>query len=168
MPKQSNVLFREVQRPRQVWIWLLVLGIAGFQWYCFIQQIILGIPVGNKPTSNVTIIILWISIGIILPVLLLGVFKLTTEVRQDGIYIRPVPFHLSYKRIPFEDLLDYKVIEYHPLKRFGGWGLRMNLKGEVAYNTYGNQGVELKLRYQTIVIGSQQPDKLKKAIDSKQ
>ncbi|MEL4024938.1 hypothetical protein [Lysinibacillus endophyticus] len=44
----EQVIFREVQWPRQIWIWVLILFIAAINWFGFIQQILLGIPFGNK------------------------------------------------------------------------------------------------------------------------
>jgi hypothetical protein len=47
----NNVIFREVQRLRQIWIWGLVIIIAAFAWYGFIVRIIMGI-IGNNQKSN--------------------------------------------------------------------------------------------------------------------
>lgn len=66
----------------------------------------------------------------------------------------------------FKDIKHYESIIYSPLKRFGGWGIRINLNGETAYNMNGKQGLELKLRNQTVVIGTQNPNEIKKAMDS--
>lgn len=49
--------------------------------------------------------------------------------------------------------------------RFGGWGIRINFKGERAYNMGGNQGVELGLTSgSVVVIGSQKSNELEKAL----
>lgn len=78
---------------------------------------------------------------------------------------RFVPFHFQYKQYPFKNRRHYECITYSPLKRFGGWGIRFNLKGEKAYNMNGKKGIELKLKHNTVVIGTQKPDELKKALD---
>lgn len=168
MERQEHVIFREVQRPRQIWVWVLILMIAAFMWFSFIKQVIFGIPVGDNPAPDVIMVILWLIFGIVFPLCLLGFMKLITEVRKDGLYIRYVPFHVRYKSFLFEDMVNYKVITYHPLGRFGGWGIRFNLKGETAYNMSGNQGIELQLTDNTVVIGSQNPDGLVQALDSAQ
>ncbi|WP_077212303.1 DUF6141 family protein [Bacillus dakarensis] len=168
MERQEHVIFREVQRPRQIWVWVLILMIAAFMWFSFIKQVIFGIPVGDNPAPDVIMVILWLFFGIVFPLCLLGFMKLITEVRKDGLYIRYVPFHVRYKSFLFEDMVNYKVITYHPLGRFAGWGIRFNLKGETAYNMSGNQGIELQLTDNTVVIGSQNPDGLVQALDSAQ
>ncbi|WP_163969347.1 DUF6141 family protein [Oceanobacillus halotolerans] len=168
MGKHTKVVYREVQRPRQILWWVLILLVAIFMWYWFIQQIIFGVPMGDKPAPDVVTIIFWLIFGIIFPVVMLGILKLIIEVRNDGIYIRFVPFHFQYKQFLFKDIRYYDSITNSPLKRFGGWGIRFNLKGETAYNLNGKEGIELRLKYNTVIIGSQKPNELKKAMDTVQ
>ncbi|SCM94658.1 Uncharacterized protein BWINRASL_02272 [Bacillus mycoides] len=165
MKQQEHVIFREVQRS-PIWVWRLILGIAILMWYGFIQQIILDTPFGDKPAPNGVLIVLWLFFGIAFPILMLGVLKLIIEVREKGLYVRFVPF--QYKQYLFKNIHHYECITYSPLKRFGGWGIRFNLNGEKAYNMNGKKGIELKLKYNTVVIGTQKPDELKKALDSVQ
>lgn len=168
MGKQEHVIYREVQRPRQVLVWLLVLGIAVLIWYGFIKQIIFDTPFGDNPAPNGVMIVLWLLFGIIFPALFLGIMKLIIEVRQDGVYVCFVPFHFQYKQYLYKDIQHFESINYSPLKRFGGWGIRCNTNGEIAYNMNGNQGVELNLGNQTVLIGTRQSDELIKAITSTQ
>lgn len=49
--------------------------------------------------------------------------------------------------------------------RFGGWGIRSNVQQEIAYNISGKHGIELQLKSYTIVVGTQNPDELLKAIN---
>ncbi|HDR8433327.1 TPA: hypothetical protein QC285_003101 [Bacillus cereus] len=167
MKQEEQVIFREVQRS-PIWVWILILGIAILMWYGFIQQIILDIPFGDKPAPNGVLIVMWLFFGIAFPVLMLGVLKLIIEVREKGLYVRFVPFHFQYKQYLFKNINHYECITYSPLKRFGGWGIRFNLKNEKAYNINGNKGIELKLQYNTVVIGTQKSDELKKALYSVQ
>lgn len=163
--KQQRVLYREIQRPRQIWLWIIILFITAFMWYGFIQQIIFHIPIGDKPAPDIFIIIFWLIFGIIFPIFMLGWLKLTIEVREDGLYIRYTPFHIHYRKFLFKDIEYYQPVNYNKLKRFGGSGLRINLEGETAYNMNGNKGIEIKVNNQTIVIGTERPEELKKAMD---
>ena len=104
------VKFREVQRPQQIWVWILVLGIAIMMWYGFIQQIIFGIPFGDKPAPNMMMVILWIMFGIAFPIIMLGMIQLITEVRDDGLYIRFMPFHIECRKFLFKDIQHYEPI----------------------------------------------------------
>ncbi|GAB4074162.1 DUF6141 family protein [Barrientosiimonas marina] len=166
MDENNEMVYREVQRPRQIWYWGLILAVAVLMWYWFIQQIVFGVPIGNNPAPDVVTIILWVLFGIAFPVIMLGVLKLVVEVHHDGVYIRFVPFHIHYRKYLFKDIRDYQRMTYSPLKRFGGWGLRFNFENEKAYNLIGKEGIELSFNYSKLVIGTQKPDELKRAIDS--
>lgn len=138
-------LFREVQRPRLIWWWIIVLFLAAIMWYGFIQQIILGIPFGDKPAPDWMMVAIWVIFGIIFPLVMLVWVKFMIEVREDGLYVKFSPFHFQYRVFLFKDIKHYKLIEYSSLKRFGGWGIRINLEGERLYNLSGNEGLQLTL-----------------------
>ena len=169
MENKEDVIYREVQYPRQPLLWIFIIALAALFTYGFIQQVILGIPFGNKPASNTFLTILWLVFGVATPLgLLLGLCKLETEVRRDGLYVRFMPFHLHYKAFLFKDMVHYSSITYNSLVRFGGWGIRFNLNGDTAYNIGGNKGIELQLRgNQTVVVGSKNPEEIVKALNSR-
>jgi len=161
----SQVVYREVQYFRQIWIWLTILFIAGLSWYALIIQLGLGRPFGDKPMPDSVLIVFWLIFGIGLPV---AAFysRLITEVRGDGVYFRYVPFHFSFRQIPFADMIQFEARTYRPLREFGGWGIRLNFKGGRAYTVSGNQGVQFKLTGgRQILIGSQHPQVLAQAIE---
>jgi hypothetical protein len=90
--------------------------------------------------------------------------NLTTEVRNDGLYIRFFPFHLSFHRIAPEDIKEFEARTYRPLRDYGGWGIRYGREGK-AYNVSGNRGVQLVLSDgKQLLIGSQRPDELTEAL----
>lgn len=156
--QERGALFREVQQFRQVWYWGLILLAAGVVWTAFIQQIILGKPFGDNPSSDTEMWIVWLIIGIGLP-LFLYVANLTVEVRKDGIYLHFFP--LYSRRIPMEVLKTYQVRTYSPIWEYGGWGIRYSLGKGWAFNVSGNQGVQLEL-YQgkPVLIGSRRAEEL--------
>lgn len=146
-------------------LFFIVFSIAVIMWIGFIRQVVLHIPFGDKPASNGALIALWIVFGIVLPTLSLTAIKLIIEVRADGLYIRYLPFHLQFKRFSFADIKQYKQLNYRTCKRFGGWGLRVNLKGETGYISSGKQGIELMLAYETVVISTDEPEEIIKVMD---
>jgi hypothetical protein len=164
--KKTASVFREVQRVQQVWIWLIVLFLAGLVWYGFIQQVVMNNPFGTRPAPDSVLIIFWLIFGIGFPLLFLFT-KMTTEVRDDGIYIQLFPLHWSFHKISFKELKVYEARTYHPIREYGGWGIRKGRQGW-AYNMSGNKGVQIELLDgKRILIGSQQPDSLCRAIQAK-
>lgn len=162
---QNKVIYREIQRPRQLLLWVLVLFVTVIMWYGFIQQIVIGIPFGTKPAPDAVLVALWLVFGVAFPILMLTVVKLIIEVREDGLYVRFMPLHIRYRKFLYTDIEYCEPVTYSPLQRFGGWGIRVNFKGETAYNMYGKQGLELKLSNQTVVIGTQKPIEIIKAMN---
>jgi hypothetical protein len=161
---ETDPAYREVQQFRQIWIWVVVIAIAGLMWYAFVIQILFRRPFGDNPMPDIMMIIFWLIFGLGLPALFFF-GKLITEVRGDGIYIRFFPLHLSFHKIAFKDLKRYEVRTYRPLLEYGGWGIRYGFKGK-AYTVSGNRGVQLELLDgKRLLIGSQRPEEFLQAIE---
>lgn len=167
-PKQVNsqVLFREVQKMNQSWIWLIIAIPVVLSWYGAYQQLLLGKPYGDNPAPDWMMLLLFLVLGILFPVFFYSI-KLVTEVRKDGLYIRFYPFHRFFKTFPFETIQNYKVLTYNPIRDYGGWGIRYGPKGK-AYTTAGNRGILFEFadgkKVKKLMIGSQVPEKLSEAI----
>ena len=170
MKGERDVVFRDVQRFTQRWLWALivvaVLAAVGLFVWGMVQQLVFGETWGDRPMSDTglavtgTLCILF-HLGIIA---LFAFCKLITEVRSDGLYIRLVPFHLSFRRIPLDDLESFAALTYRPIREYGGWGIKGG-RGGRAYNVSGDRGV--RLNYGTgrhIMIGSQRAEELAEAI----
>jgi len=169
---ENDVIYREVQQFHQRWLWVLIivgaLVLIGLFGYGMVQQLVFGEPWGDRPMSDTALavtgtLLILLEIGI---VALFAAMKLITEVRSDGLYIRFVPFHLSFRRISLEDLAGVEARTYSPMREYGGWGIRFG-RGGRAYNVSGNRGV--RIDYATgrhILIGSQRADELAGAIGS--
>jgi len=54
--------------------------------------------------------------------------------------------------------------EYKPIREYGGWGIRYVIGG-IAYNVYGNKGVQLILKNKKkVLVGTQKPEEFYQAI----
>jgi hypothetical protein len=108
--------------------------------------------------------LIWLLIGIGLP-LLWQLTKLVVEVREDRLSVRYIPF--ISREISLADIVRYEARTYHPIREYGGWGIRWWFGQRYAYSVSGNQGVELELSTgEKIMIGSQKPVELAQAIAS--
>jgi len=163
MTEKQGVLFREEQKFSQIWVLIVVFVPVVLAWYAFIQQLMLDKPFGSNPAPDTVLWIIWTVFGIAFPVFFFSV-KLSTEVRNDGIFIRFFPFHREFRTLPFEAVIKYEVRDYSPFKEYGGYGIRYGRSGK-AYNVRGKKGVQLELvSGRKILIGSQKPDELAEAI----
>jgi Family of unknown function (DUF6141) len=156
-------LYREEQRFRQVWLWLLVMAPAMLVWWPFIEQVIGGRPVGDNPAPDWAVWVLWVLFGIGLP-FLFGRVKMVTEVTSTEVLIHYRPF--SRRRIPHTDIRQIEARTYNAMKEYGGWGIKGWSKEKMVYNVSGNRGVELTLADgRKLMLGSQRSDELAAAID---
>ena len=83
--------FEEMQKFRQIWLWLVLLGLAAVSWYCFIEQIVLGKVVGSKPAPNEVVWVMW-GVGAILIPGLFVFMNLKVTVEEGTLFIRFWPF----------------------------------------------------------------------------
>jgi len=164
--KETGLIYREVQRFRQVWIWVVVSTLAGSMWYTAVRQLLLRRPFGGRAMPDILLVIFWFIFGIGLPTLFFF-GGLVTEVRDDGIYICFFPFHWSFHRIAFTDVKQCEVRAYRPLAEYGGWGIRYGRVGK-AYNVSGDRGVQIEfLNGKQLLIGSQRAEELWQVIQAK-
>ena len=157
-------VYHEEQRFRQWWLWTIILPIAALAWWSFIQQILLGGPFGSNPAPDWAVWLLWLVIGLGLPLLFVRL-KLVLEVTREGVAVRYSP--LSRRVIPLVEIGGLKVREYNAPMEYGGWGIKGWSRRKMAYNVSGNQGVDLTLRDgRRIMLGSQRPHELAEAIET--
>ena len=157
MTDEENVIFREVQR-FGLWIWAaIIVETVGVMTAIVIARL----------ERNTTLAVLVILVILTLPIVVLFlILRLETEVRPDGLYVRLYPFHISYRKFVRQDIEEYYACEYRPIRDYGGWGIRYGLKGK-AYNVSGKKGVQLVFKSgKRLLVGSQRPEELVKAIDS--
>lgn len=153
--------FREVQRFRQPWLVATLLGVAGVTWWLLARALM-----GAASPGFLTLALLyWAVFGLLFPLFFLWVLRLEVEVREDGVYFRFFPLHLTFRRIPFEEVAHCSARTYNPVREYGGWGIRYSLRGGRAYNVRGNRGVQLVLRNgERILLGSQRAEELARAV----
>lgn len=160
---EQFALFHEEQRFTQWWFWLLVLVCISPAWYIWWRYLLARRLSGADAIADWVVWLVWLGVGVGLPVVFASM-RLLTQVRHDGVYIRFVPFHLRWVRIPAEQIKEVRARTYNALLEYGGWGIRYGAQGK-AYIVSGNQGVELEFADgRTLLIGSQRAQELERAI----
>ena len=171
---QQPVRFREEQRVRQIWVWIVLLplcvGVGGFFAWAMVEQLVMGRTVGNQPMSDLMLMIVGPPFMMLMAGLLwlMWAARLVTEVRDDGIYIRFYPFHRGFHGFLWQEIESFEARTYRPILEYGGWGIRMGPDGG-AYNVSGNTGLQLTFRYGLaggVLIGSRRPEELAMAVES--
>lgn len=160
----NDLLFREEQRLRTWWLWLIVGGVCVF----VLGAVVVGVIQAILADGN------WAMALVLVPILLfdgliLGLMwgaRLRTEVRHGGLFVQLFPLHFSPIGVDLSNVTDCEAVTYHPLREYGGWGIRCGLRGKSkAYNMNGNRGVRLRFSDgSNLLIGSERPEELAAAI----
>jgi hypothetical protein len=156
----NEILFSESQKFKKWWLLFMLLGLNGLFIFGVFKQVIGGEQFGDKPMSNVGLLI---ATGLTLMVTLLFLnFRLDTMIKNDGIYVRFFPFHLTFKHYNWDSLTKSFVRQYSPISEYGGWGWRLGLFGKgTAFNVSGNKGLQLEFNnHKKLLIGTNRPEEL--------
>jgi len=163
---EKDVFFREVQRFGQWWLWLagtaaVAAGLIGYT-AAVVETLRRG---AAEPGTAAGMMIGGIAVALACAAVAAMFFaRLIVEVREDGLYVRFFPLHLSFKRIPLERAVRVGAVRYRPILQYGGWGIRWTWRGK-AYNVSGSRGVRIDFENgKHLLIGSQRPQELAAAI----
>lgn len=94
---KNLILFSEKQKFKQWWLWAILLIVNGIILIGIFKQLITDQPFGDKPMSNLGLLLT--AIPMLLITLLILNIRLNTLIKEDGIYVRFFPFHWSFKKI---------------------------------------------------------------------
>ena len=154
------ILYKETQRFRQWWIWLLLLGVNALSVFSLIQQVILHKTVGQNPMSDEGVIFTAIAVFLISTSLFF--LRLDTTITADKINVRFFPF--VKKEFFWSEIEEVEVRQYRPVLEYGGWGIR-GFGANRALNVSGNMGLQLVLKNgKKLLIGTQNAEELKSVI----
>jgi hypothetical protein len=169
----TEIFYKEEQRFRNTFM----IVVSTFLWvfmnlmfaYGFYLQIVLGKPFGDKPIPDFGLIVVGLFVFMMTTALFVLFIKSNLEiiVAKDGLYYRYVPFINKLRKIDAIQILFCESRVYKPLRDFGGWGIRYNMKTRTScYNVRGNMGVFLELANgKKLLLGSQKPHDLLQAIN---
>jgi hypothetical protein len=159
--------FSEVQRFRVRWAWLGIIAMNCLFLYAIIQQVILGIPFGNKPAPDAVLIA--VEIFLLLLLFFVMSIRLKTSFSSVGIQYRYYPFQFNTTTIRWDELSDAYIREYNSLFEYGGWGIRNGSKKTGrAINTSASSNKGLQLRFsdgRLLLIGTKKPVAVQKILD---
>ena len=163
MSNSETGYFEEIQKFRQPWL-LAPLGLlSAMIWVMTGLQVLGGKQIGNNPAPDFVMILMWVLIGIGMP-LFFWFLQLKTRVGPEGLTFQFFLLHFKAKRYRFDEIESCESVTFRPILEYGGWGIRYN-GTEWAYTVSGARGVRIKFKNgKQILIGSQKPDDLARAI----
>ncbi|PZF71016.1 hypothetical protein [Taibaiella soli] len=135
-------MFRETQKFRQPWLWLIIMFIAlGLLWPVY-SHIITGAQPGKQPMP------MWVSIILIITtlggILLMYSARMDVEIDEEGITFSFFPL-VGKKKMLWSQVENVYVREYNAILEYGGWGIRYSMgkrKGR-ALCVSGKMGIQI-------------------------
>ena len=169
----ERIFFKEEQRFSSFWMYLFIVIIFTIALFptvvALYSQLILGVPYGEEPSTNESLLVLLVVLLImfVVTMLLFSKMKLVTEVKKEGFFYKYPPFIVKFKLIRKEEIEKYEVRKYSPIREYSGWGIRYSWgKSGRAYNVKGNIGLQLYLvDGKKILFGTQRGDAIRRAMD---
>lgn len=165
----DTLYFEERQYFRKLWYWqalmLLTAALTAIIFYGLFRQV-LGQPFGENPAPTPVLAALALLTGT--AVAFLYALQLRTLVKMEGIIVFFLPLMPKARIIRWDMIEKAEIRTYRPLREYGGWGLRWGFSG-TAYCVSGTTGLQLLLKNGSrVLIGTQQPDALMKALRAAQ
>jgi hypothetical protein len=158
----AKVLFEEVQHFRGNPLWTVLLSLPVVLFLSVLgYQLITGEQVGDRPMSNVSLILL--SLFVLIPSLWASQrVKLTTIIDEEKIrYGWNMPTD-DLNEIPLSEIKEWSVIRYG----FVGYGYRLSRKYGTIHNLSGNKGLQIVTKSgEKVLIGTHKADNLRAVLD---
>jgi hypothetical protein len=152
----SKIVFKEQQKFRQWWLWLILIFVAADTLWVTIREF--KSNQGDTFEHIILPLILLVLSGSVIFFILS--IKLETEIKEDGIYVRLFPIHRGFRFYPWNSIAQAYARTYKPLAEYGGWGLR-GLGNNRALNIAGKEGLQLiMLDGRKLLIGTQKPQEI--------
>jgi hypothetical protein len=150
----EEILFSEKQRFNQWWLWLILIAGNGS-----VYLIVLIPFLSDTNQSDISGLLVASLLPVIFTVLFVF-FKLETQIRRDGIYVRFFPIRFKFRHYKWNEISKAFVRKYNPIGEYGGWGIR-GFGNNRALNVSGNMGLQLQFtNSRKLLIGTQKPDEI--------
>jgi len=156
---EMKIEFKEEQKFIQWWLWLILIGIGILPAFGIYKQLIVGENFGNKPMSDLGLILF--SLFIFALIALFWFMRLKTEINQKRIQMNFFPF--TKKQVSWNEIKNTEIVNYGFV---GGWGIRLGTKYGTVYNTKGKIGLAIELNNgKKFLIGTQKEIELNRILN---
>ena len=87
-------------------------------------------------------------------------FKLVTQIREDGIYIRFPPFQPTFNRYSWDTIQELYIRKYNAMKDYSGLGIRIGPMGR-GFIVSGDTGLQIVFKDNSkLLITTQRPEEI--------
>lgn len=162
----EKVLFKEEQRFRQWWLWLIMV----FALLAVIVPLMNAIAEEQTKlnSSNMSRLIIYGVVAVLFLTVIIVIMlfiRLKTKITSNGIYVAYIPFVRKWEKITKKDIKRYEVREYWVNREYGGYGMKKRRKAGRAFTISGNIGLQLYFNDgRKLLIGTQKQQAIRYAM----
>lgn len=158
----AKVVFEEKQRFDQWWI----ITLFAFVLIIMIRMLIRVLDADPEDENA-----FWSVFSGFLIMLVVSIFffslRLISRIDESGIHAKFNPFNMAKKFFQWKEIQKVEVVDYSPLRHYGGWGYRISSKRGTAMNMRGSKGIRIFLQNgKQFLIGTQRPDEAQQALNA--
>ncbi|MGE5519521.1 MAG: hypothetical protein ACM3VS_06280 [Candidatus Dadabacteria bacterium] len=157
----SEILFEEIQGTTNK-------KYSDFFWVTsgiFLVVLIVNLCLQKGRINNLTFALFTGLVLLIIAAIFCG-FRMVTQIRKDGIYVRYPPFQPRRVYFPWSDIRQVYLRKYNALPEYNGWGMKLGVSGR-CYTAGGDTGLQLQLNDGTLIlIGTKMPEHIQQVLIS--
>ena len=163
----EKLLFKEEQRFRQWWIWLML----GSAMMAIVIPLIneLSAQSWNTNSEDFARLVLYGSVAVLFIIAVLIVMllsRLKTKITYDGIFITFPPLKRKSYRIKVQEIERFEIRKYRAKREYRGHGFRSRRTSGQAYTISGNIGLQLYFKNgKKLLIGTQKKQAIVNAME---
>ncbi|MDA3954603.1 MAG: hypothetical protein PF485_13225 [Bacteroidales bacterium] len=155
----AGIHFKESQKAKMARLWIIFICLYGLIFWAFFA--ILNDEIDVTAISSM---VFSLSLIILFNVVVI-VMRLDVDIDEVKITYRYKPFHVKPRIIYWDDVSDFYVRNYKPMREYGGHGLQRKMKYGRAFTVSGKNGLQLILKDgKKILFGTQKPQELERII----
>lgn len=84
---------------------------------------------------------IWVMLAVGLPLLFIGLMRLTVSIDKDKIEYQYFPVNLKKRQIAWADVVQAQVVKFDPIRNYAGYGYRRSSKYGLGMITKWNTGL---------------------------
>lgn len=158
----AGIYFKEAQKANVKWKWIPFIGFYVLMAWALVNQL----KVEDIDIAAVSSIVFSLCLIILFNIIVV-IMKLETVIDNSKITFRYKPFHIKPRILYWDEISDFYVRDYKPIKEYGGHGVQRKLKYGRAFTVSGRKGLQLILHDgKKILIGTHKPKELQMVIDN--
>ncbi len=155
-----NINFNESQYINLGWKWIFFIGLYVLMFWALVEQF------SKEKELEAIISILFSLLVIIIFNIIVILMRLDTEIDENKITFRYRPFHIRPRKILWDEVSEFYLRSFKPIREYGGHGIQIRIKKGRSYTVSGSKGLQLILKDgKKILIGTNKPNQLQLLID---